>query len=189
MYMMQNYTHIASHNSICCKVVQEWLFAMDTVYTRLENSPLHVSWIYDQYTWGPNKYPFFWCDLLKTQTIDCGVFADLVQTIFQHRGIECSRIQQYGLAHESQKDYWKEKWASAGVDFSHWIVDDTFIYHEMLVINQDGLPIFFDTTTGLIIDDESPFADPVIYMKLCQPMSIPVAYNRTSLKPLEWTSL
>lgn len=187
MEMMQAETHIAFHDASCCRVAQEWLFSMDDVYSRLENSQLRLSWLYERYAWGPHFYPFAWCDLRRVDALDCGVFADLVQTLLQRRGIECSRIQQYGLAHESQKVFWKGKWASAGLDFSHWIVDDTFIYHELLVLNQNGTSRFFDTTDHRFVDEDDPYLSRVMYMKQCQPMSIPVVYHDILLKPLAWT--
>lgn len=189
MEMMHAETHIASHDTPCCRVAREWLFSMDDVYARLENSRLRLSWLYECYAWGPHFYPFFWCDLRRMDALDCGVFADLVETLLRRRGVECSRIQQYSLAHEGQKAFWKKKWASMGLDFSRWIVDDTFVYHELVVLNQNGTARFFDTTNHRFTDEDDPCLPRVVYMKQCQPMSIPVLYHGVQLTPREWTSV
>ena len=189
MNFMPNHTSISFHDSACCRTAREWFFIMDAVYSRMENSQLQLSWLYEIYSWGPNKYPFFWCELLEQKSIDCGVFADLVQTILVHRGTECSRLQQYTTARSSQKACWKNRWLAENIDFSQWIIEDKFIYHELIVLNDNGQPLFFDTSTGLIIDNESPFADKVLYIKQCQPMSIPIVYNKKCLSPLEWTAI
>ena len=189
MNLFSDFTRILMHDSECCHSAREWFLMMDKVFCKVENSPFHLSWLYDTYSWGPNKYPIYWCALMKTKTIDCGVFADLVQTLLQQRGVECSRIQQYSLERESQKEYWKEKWKSAGVEYKNWIVDNTFIYHEFLAINIDGEAVFFDTSTGKIVDDRSPFVSPVVYMRMCQHMSIPVSYNQIILKAKDWIAM
>ena len=127
---------ISDHHDSCCRIAQEWLLAMD--YSQRSPGDLLTGprWIRERYTWGPTRWPIYWCEALEEKTLDCGAFAALAQTAFVARGVPCYTAQLIQRYTKEDSKHWSRNWQreDAGV---YWIKDD-LVYHEACAVVAGG---------------------------------------------------
>lgn len=171
-----------------CVYCRAWFFAQDDVHCALSCDPLCFGWLRARYQWGPISWPVRWRDLAEASTIDCGVFADVVETLLKRRGVPCARIQWIGKAKPCETKRWADQWESSHVPHGGWILDDVSVYHELLVVELDGEAVFYDTTKDRMLDSESGEVE-ILRIRLCEPFGGEVLWGGVPLVCGEWVDV
>ena len=139
---------------MCCEIAREWLGATD--YSVLNGGKLQSGprWLRQRFNWGPSKYPIFWCEVLKKDTVDCGVHAALAHEVFMQRGVRSYRVQLVQEFSTSSSDQWRLSWEKDGA-VTAWISDE-LIYHEGCAVESgDGQIKLWDSSAGWWIDPKT----------------------------------
>jgi len=183
---------IGSHGRTCCAHVLAWLESRDSAEKAIMPAGLPAEWLQQTFAWGPSRWPFFWCDLVAAETIDCGVFADLTQYLLTLRGYDVARVQLVERSHRSQTKHWAKVWRDAGCDPSVWIIDPETVYHEALAVDIGGVVRIFDPTENVAVGSQTSTAGPPIRMRLVEsvgPANSVVRWNGVELRLGEWVDI
>ena len=167
------------------RIAETWFYAMVESNRIVGERIVSFDWLYDRYEWGPVRWPFRWRDLIDAKTLDCGVFADLVQHALVHVGVKCTRIQWIELASRTQTMHWEKLWKDVGINSSNWIIDDSHVYHELIAFESVEGPKFYDSTEGRIVLPVPP-TPRVEWIKQCEQLDAKLSWDGVELVPGEW---
>lgn len=127
---------ISSHDGACCHLSREWFFAMDNSYSIRHTPSQMPSWIRERYKWGPNSWPIYWCQAVRSEQLDCGALAALTHESLKARGIQALPAQLVKHYGETNCAQWEKTWQAREVS-CNWI-SPPFGYHEVCAVLQEG---------------------------------------------------
>ncbi|HEX8098062.1 MAG TPA: hypothetical protein VF507_08500 [Pyrinomonadaceae bacterium] len=138
---------ISNHGAACCDVAREWVVSMDYSQLNAGSKLAGPRWLRHKYTWGPSRWPLYWCEAVKRKTLDCGALAAMSCEVFRARGVKAypaQFIQQYT---DEATRHWNKRWEGDEASV-HWIKED-LIYHEgCAVVGRDGEAKIWDSSAG-----------------------------------------
>lgn len=143
-----------SHHGACCDRARGWLVAMARSHDFAATDGLTYAaprWLTYGWRWGPTRWPIAWCDAVRAETIDCGVFAAFALEIFRAKGVDAYPGQLLRTDFEESTAHWRQKWA-AMPDAFDWI-GRRVVYHEICVVRVGaGEARVYDPTGGFWLD-------------------------------------
>ena len=144
-------SELLHHDGTCCAAARSWLlaYARSMEISTLGNCETRApAWISQRWDWGPSPWPMAWCELVKREVLDCGVFAVLAREIFRAQGISAHPAQALLHYEEACTQHWKQLWATDPRATFPW-VGKRMVYHELCVLElPDGTARFYDSTWG-----------------------------------------
>ena len=75
-----------THHGPCCDRARAWLTAMGRSYDFSSTDGLAMAgprWITQRWAWGPTRWPIAWCEAVRAEVIDCGVFGAFALELFR----------------------------------------------------------------------------------------------------------
>jgi hypothetical protein len=90
-------SELADHGEQCCRIAREWLLATDCARQPPGEPLAGPRWIRQRVTWGPNRWPVYWCEAVSGKVLDCGALAALATEAFRGRGLTCYPAQMIQL--------------------------------------------------------------------------------------------
>jgi hypothetical protein len=142
------------HHGECCERARAWLLAMGRSHDFTCTDGLAFAapkWLTTKWTWGPTRWPVAWCEAVKADTIDCGVFGVFALEIFRAKGIEAYPGQVLRTYAEESTTHWRKKWRAMPGAFE-WI-GDRVVYHEVCVVRVDrDQARVYDPTDGIWLE-------------------------------------
>jgi hypothetical protein len=146
------------HHGPCCDRARAWLIAMGRSYDFSSTDGLSLAgprWITQRWTWGPTRWPIAWCEAVKADVIDCGVFGAFGLELFRAKGIEAYPGQLLRTCAEERISHWRRKWEAIPTAFN-WIGAQV-VYHEVNVIHVgEGEAHVYDPTEGFWLEPSAP---------------------------------
>lgn len=142
-------SRLAMHTSSCCEEAREWLLLANTSRCRLSGTAV-PGWLRDRYDWGPCRWPFHWCEAVRSTELDCGALADMADECLRSEGLTTSRVQVVKSFSPTDVGHWARRWRAAGG--STWWIGDGLIYHEDVAIMGRTLRVF-DPTDNAWVDE------------------------------------
>lgn len=112
------------------------------------------TWLSQKYEWGPSLWPMSWCELMKEETIDCGVFAVLAREIYRAQGHSAHAAQCLLNYNQVCTGHWKDLWKDRMPTLDgkrefkgfNWI-GHTVVYHEVCLLEMpDQTAKVYDAT-------------------------------------------
>ena len=151
---------LVHHDSDCCEEARLWFLALARSMEIRSLSQYKIkapTWLQERFTWGPTQWPIAWCQLVKEDVIDCGVFAALAREIFKAQGFEAHPAQALLSYNPTCTSHWKDLWkgdpsqekkkTSEGEVFP-WI-GTQIVYHELCLVElPNGEAKVYDSTWG-----------------------------------------
>lgn len=121
---------LRDHKEACCVGAQAWFHAMARSASALEPGP--PAWIRERWRWGPTNWPLYWCDAIRTSTLDCGALAALACAAFATEAGSVYRVQLVERFDETAVRNWNGVWPDK-VRTLRWTWQD-LTYHEVAAI-------------------------------------------------------
>jgi hypothetical protein len=156
-WLEQPASELTDHGSSCCAGARAWLQAMATSYAFRHTDATEIAaptFLAQRYKWGPTTWPIAWCEAVRAEAIDCGVFSALARAIWSAQGVECYGAQVMLLYGPQTTVHWRRRWAGQPGSFN-WI-DRDLVYHEVVIVVVGGAAEVFDPSDGHWL---SPAAD------------------------------
>ena len=154
-WMQASVSTLTDHGP-CCARARAWLIAMARSHDFASTDGLTFAaprWLTKRWTWGPTRWPIAWCEAIKAETIDCGVFGVFALEIFRAKGLDAYAGQVLRTYAEESTAHWRHKWASLPGAFD-WI-RGRVVYHEICVVRVNGNQArVYDPTDGVWLDPE-----------------------------------
>jgi hypothetical protein len=146
---------LADHGP-CCARARGWLIAMARSHDFASTDGSTFAgprWLTKRWAWGPTRWPIAWCQAVKAETVDCGVFGVFALEIFRAKGVEAYAGQVLRTYSEESTTHWRKKWAAMPGAFD-WIGSDV-VYHEVCVVRvgEDRARVY-DPTDGLWLEPD-----------------------------------
>jgi hypothetical protein len=150
---------ILHHDDRCCEEARLWFLSYARSMEIGAISQFNIktpAWLSRLFTWGPSEWPIAWCQLVRQQVIDCGVFAALAREIFQAQGHSVHPAQALLSYNPSCTSHWKNLWKNENRKIKKfqrdklfpWVGDE-LVYHEVCVLEMpDGEARIYDSTFG-----------------------------------------
>lgn len=145
------------HDKACCEEARLWFLSLARSMEGWSAGQIDLkapTWLSQKWEWGPSQWPMSWCELMKEETIDCGVFAVLAREIFRAQG-RSAHAGQCLLNYNSVctghwKDLWKDRMPGNNdkKEFKgfNWI-GETVVYHEVCILEMpDQTARVYDST-------------------------------------------
>lgn len=146
---------LMSHGA-CCDRAKSWLIAMGRSFDFAATDGFGLTaprWLASRYNWGPTQWPAHWCEAVRAETIDCGVFSAFAREILTAKGVEVYAGQVLRSYARESTTHWREKWAALPGAFN-WIGDDV-VYHEVCIVRTaDNTCRIYDPTDGQWLDPD-----------------------------------
>jgi hypothetical protein len=143
-----------THHGPCCDRARAWLIAMGRSYDFSSTDGLALAgprWITQRWAWGPIQWPVAWCEAVKAETIDCGVFGAFALELFRAKGIEAYPGQLLRGCAEERISHWRRKWDAIPTAFN-WI-GTRVVYHEVSVVRTEADQArIYDPTEGFWLE-------------------------------------
>lgn len=141
---------IMHHSDVCCSLAKSWFLGMDRsslIFSSPSSMPL---WIMERYNWGPSTLPIYWCQVISSETLDCGVLAALARECLYTRGVQVLPAQLVLWVPEQHCVQWTRMWQDKGI-FCDWIVAP-FVYHEICAVLWANTVMLWDPSNNWRID-------------------------------------
>jgi hypothetical protein len=146
---------IIHHDRSCCEEARLWFLAYARSMEIGMLSQFEVkapTWLTQLFRWGPSQWPISWCEVVRQEVIDCGVFAALAREVFKAQGQEVHPAQallRYNPACTAHwDDLWREERAKKRELFP-WVGKE-LVYHELCLLEtRQGEARVYDSTWGL----------------------------------------
>jgi hypothetical protein len=142
------------HHGACCDRARAWLLGMGRSLDYAASDGLAYAgprWLARRWAWGPTRWPIAWCDAVRAEAVDCGVFAVFAREIFLAKGIEVYPAQVLRRYAEGSTSHWRRKWA-AMPDAFNWI-DTAMVFHEVCVVRGSAQEArVYDPTEGFWLE-------------------------------------
>lgn len=77
-----------AHHGACCDRARGWIVAMARSHDFAATDGLDYTaprWLTRRWRWGPTRWPIAWCEAVRAEAIDCGVFAAFAVEISAQR--------------------------------------------------------------------------------------------------------
>ena len=126
-----------THHGPCCDRARAWLTAMGRSYDFSSTDGLAMAgprWITQRWAWGPTRWPIAWCEAVRAEVIDCGVFGAFALELFRAKGIDAYAGQLLRTCAEERISHWRRKWETMPTAFN-WI-GSRVVYHEVNVVRR-----------------------------------------------------
>jgi hypothetical protein len=145
---------ILHHDGQCCDEARSWFLAYARSMEIGAMSEVRLNaptWLSQLFTWGPSVWPISWCELVKEEVLDCGVFAALAREVFTAQGHSVHPAQVLLSYGEDCTRHWKDLWNMKEEEIEEgkvfpWI-GERMVYHEICVLEtEDGKARFYDST-------------------------------------------
>jgi hypothetical protein len=145
------------HDQPCCEEARLWFMALARSMEGWAAGQFELrapTWLSQKFEWGPSLWPMSWCELVKEETIDCGVFAALAREIFRAQGHQAHGGQCLLHYNETCTSHWKDLWKDRmpardnkrGFKGFNWIGDNK-VYHEVCIVEMpDQTAKVYDAT-------------------------------------------
>jgi hypothetical protein len=147
-----------AHHGPCCDRARAWVIAVGRSYDFASTDGLTFAaprWLTRRWAWGPTRWPITWCEAIKAEAIDCGVFAVFAVEIFRAKGVEAYLGQLVRSCAEERIAHWRRKWAAMPGAFN-WI-GTRVVYHEVCVVRVGpGEAWVYDPTEGIWLEPRGP---------------------------------
>src|SRR5262245_31120436 len=156
-WLEQPASQLTDHGLACCTGACAWLHAMAASYAfrRTDGTPIAApTFLARRYKWGPNPWPIAWCEAVRADAIDCGVFSAFARAILSAQGVECYSAQVMQLFGPETTAHRRQRWAGRPGAFN-WI-DNDLVYHEVVIVASGDVAEVFDPSQGQWL---SPTAD------------------------------
>jgi hypothetical protein len=149
-------SELSEHPRPCCRIAREWLLAMDASQMPAGERLAGPRWIRQRVTWGPSRWPLYWCEAVAAKTLDCGALAALAKAAFRGRGVRCHTAQFIQQYTKGDSCHWYRSWELAQAEV-HWIQED-LVYHEAcaVLVRDDEIRIW-DPTASWWVDPKQVF--------------------------------
>ena len=142
------------HHGPCCDRARAWLIAMGRSYDFSSTDGLAMAgprWITQRWAWGPTRWPIAWCEAVRAEVIDCGVFGAFALELFRAKGIDAYAGQLLRTCAEERISHWRRKWETMPTAFN-WIGSHV-VYHEVNVVRRvPGEAHVYDPTEGFWLE-------------------------------------
>jgi hypothetical protein len=140
----------------CCARARAWLIATARSHDFASTDGLTFAaprWLNKRWTWGPAHRPIAWCEAIKSETIDCGIFGVFALEIFRAKGSEAYPGQMLRTYAEENTAHWHHRWASLpGASDS---MGGHVVCHDICVVRVNGNQArVYDPTDGVWLDPE-----------------------------------
>lgn len=138
-----------AHHGVCCDRARGWIAAMARSHDFAATDGLDYTaprWLTRRWRWGPTRWPIAWCEAVRTEAIDCGVFAAFAVEIFRAKGLDAYHGQVLRNWPEESTAHWRQKWAAMPEAFN-WI-GTKVIYHEVCIVRFGPEARIYDPTYG-----------------------------------------
>ena len=135
---------LVHHDKACCEEARLWFLSLARSMEGWAAGQFELkapTWLSQKYEWGPSLWPMSWCELMKEEVIDCGVFAVLAREIFRAQGHVAHGGQCLLNYNQICTDHWKDLWRDR-MPFTpgkreykgfNWIGHD-IVYHEVCIV-------------------------------------------------------
>ena len=158
MFSIQRYQErpsaIDRHERLCCRRALSWLRAKDIAQSYSAGELCPPLWLRDQFSWGPMRWPIWWCSVPIVTSLDCGALAAIAVQIFKGRGETTIPVQLVMRYPRHAGEQWAALWDRSGAR-SDWIAGD-LVYHEAAgVLNREELSIWDPTANRWLVPAES----------------------------------
>ena len=185
-------SELSDHGAPCCHIAREWLLAMDYSQTPAADPLTGPRWIRQRVTWGPSRWPLYWCDAVESKTLDCGALAALAKEAFSARDVTtytAQFIQQYT---RGDSCHWYRSWERAEAPV-HWIQGE-LVYHEAcaVVVCESEIRIWDPTASWWVDPKQVTGYSGVLAARVLIPQrDVPRSFDWGThrLLPNEWQSL
>lgn len=150
---------ILHHHQPCCDKARLWFLSMARSMegsTSLQYNLKVPIWLTEHFEWGPSIWPISWCEVVKEDVIDCGVFAALAREILTAQGHRVYPAQALLSYDENCTNHWKDLWIKRMPknedkrpgEIFNW-VGDHVVYHEICIVEaNDYKALVYDATFG-----------------------------------------
>lgn len=131
-WAMMPYSAFASHDGPCCMIARRWFRAMDIGLRPAGQVLAGPTWIRVRCTWGPCRWPLYWCQAAQAKQLDCGALAALARYLFAERGVTAYPVQLVQEFSIQACEQWSASWRNSGCN-PNWIAG-RLAYHEVVGI-------------------------------------------------------
>ena len=143
-----------AHHGACCDRARDWIVAMTRSHDFAATDGLAYAaprWLTRRWRWGPTRWPIAWCEAVRAEAIDCGVFAAFAVESFRAKGLEAYPGQVLRTCVEESTVHYRQKWAAMPEAFN-WI-GKKVIYHEVCILRIGPAEArIYDPTEGVWLD-------------------------------------
>jgi hypothetical protein len=148
-WLEQPASQLIDHGTSCCIGARAWLHAMAASYAFRHTDGTAIAaptFLSRRYKWGPTAWPIAWCEAVRANAIDCGVFSAFARAILSAQGVECYSAQVMQLFGPETTAHWRQRWADQPVAFN-WI-DKELVYHEVVIVVIGDVAELFNPSDG-----------------------------------------
>ena len=181
---------IRHHGRICCEIAREWLTSTDFSALNGAHIVMGPRWLRNRFPWGPSSYPLYWCEAVRSETLDCGALAALAHEVFTIRGVRSFRTQMVLRYSRAATRQWNSTWTGDGVP-TLWLSDDT-IYHEGCAVLAGPREIkVWDASAGSWMEPRARdgYGALLAIKVTCSPRMAPLAWGEYTIEPNEWRTI
>lgn len=132
---------LVHHEAACCEEARMWFLTLARSMEGWAGGHFELkapTWLSQKFEWGPSPWPMSWCELLKTEQIDCGVFAFLAREIFTAQGVNAyggqCLLNYNQVCTDHWKDLWKDRMPNAHECKSFDWIGQHVVYHEVCIV-------------------------------------------------------
>jgi len=142
------------HEKACCDEARLWFLTLGRSMEGWSAGHFELkapTWLSKKFEWGPSSWPMSWCELIKHEQIDCGVFAVLAREIFTAQGFKAHGGQVLVNYNKICTDHWKDFWIDRMPNAEecksfNWIGENV-VYHEVCIVEMpDQTAKVYDAT-------------------------------------------
>src|SRR5262245_44335612 len=148
-WLEQPPSRLVDHGTSCCTGARAWLQAMAASYAFRRTDGTVVAaptFLSRRYTWGPTAWPIAWCQAVRANAIDCGVFSAFAREILSAQGVKCYSAQVMQLFGPETTAHWRQRWRGLPGAFN-WI-DNELVYHEVVIVDVGDVAEVFNPSHG-----------------------------------------
>lgn len=175
-----------------CAAAYAWFTARAQLTQSAGSVTDAVSWLLEEFEWGPVVWPVHWCDILETEYADCGVMAAMSRYCLSRRGFVVFPAQAVLRVTNAEVSKWRHTWDENPGSASKWIISETLVYHEIILLRDyaDNYKAF-DSTEMKFISEGDRRTGGVIAIRLppSAGKSVAVVWSRRVLAPGCWVDL
>lgn len=148
MFQEKQPSLLSHHGQKCCEVAWHWFRAMD-YSLRGGGSSNPPAWLRDEFDWGPSTWPIYWCDVMQTDSFDCGVFAAVARALLHSREASVVAVQLVEHFNEENVTNWRSRWTEADSNVD-WVAGSV-AYHEAVGLLEEDRIVIWDPVDNLLV--------------------------------------